>query len=451
LDYAQALEYMASLRPRGVSLGLARIRALCGLVGNPQKKLKFIHIAGTNGKGSTAAMIANVLREAGYKTGLFTSPAVLDGREPLQVNGEMIGRAAFARLATEIEPSIDLLAGRNMYVTEFEALTAMALLHFARSGCDLVVLEVGLGGREDATNVIDDSLVSVILSIALDHMAFLGNTVQKIAHEKCGIIRPGGVTVTYPEQGDAMPVIEEAVRLNRSMFIVPSLDRLEITRSGIEGSAFRYGDVNFTLRLIGEHMVKNAAVAIEVLKALRAMGYAIDDSALTRGIYNTTLPARMELCSESPLLLIDGGHNEGCALALRAVLQTCLPGKKVVAVCAMMSDKDYIAYLRILAPRISFLIATGLPMERALPARALCDAATEYRIGAQCVEDCEEAVTRARAMAAPEGVTLVCGSFFLAKAIRKYTTIRRPLSRCTAFLRACFPAASTTSTAWYTK
>ena len=421
MDYTQALEYILSLVPRGIHLGLTRMRALCSAIGNPQRKLKFVHVAGTNGKGSTCAMLSNVLTEAGYTTGLFISPAVVDYREALQVNGEMIRRAAFSRLVPEIKAGVESLAGRGMFVTEFEALTAMAFLHFERSGCDIVVLEVGLGGREDATNVIDGSLVSVIASIALDHMDFLGGTIDKIACEKCGIIKPNGVTVIYPEQDSAARlVIEESVRLNEGALIVPDLAKLQLTHTGIEGSAFRYGAMEFTTRLIGEHMVKNALVAIEAAKALKTKGYTINDSALQRGIHSTVMPARMELFSRNPIVILDGGHNEGCALALREAIRISLTDKKIIAVCAMMSNKDYVSYLKILAPHISFLIATGVPTERSLPATTLYNAALDCEIHAQCTEDCVEAVQRARAMAGPKDAILVCGSFFLAGPVRKY-------------------------------
>ena len=421
MDYTQALAYVKSLVPRGINMGLVRVQKLCNAVGDPQKTLKFIHVAGTNGKGSTCAMLSHVLTAAGYKTGLFTSPAVVDYREALQVNGEMISRGDFSRLVLEIKAGVELLAGQEIYVTEFEAMAALAFLYFQRSGCDIVVLEVGLGGREDATNVIDDSLVSVIMSIALDHTDFLGGTIEKIAYEKCGIIKPNGVTVVYPEQeGAVWPVIEETLRRNNGTWLVPDMRKLQVMRSGIAGSDFRYGAMEFATRLVGEHMVKNALVAIEVVMALKAKGYAIDDSALQKGIYHTVMPARMEVYANNPPLIIDGGHNGGCAFALGEAIRTCLPDKKIIAVCAMLSNKDYKSYLRILAPRLSFLIATGVPMERSLPATALFNAALGCRIGAQCIEDCIEAIQRAEAMAGPDDAILVCGSFFLADPVRKY-------------------------------
>lgn len=416
----QAIEYIHSLEKFGIKPGLERIRALCELLGNPQNDLKFIHVAGTNGKGSTSTMISNILQKSGYNTGLFISPYVTDFRERIQYNGNMIEHRELAECVEKVKEAADKLAEKSIFPTEFEALTAAAFVYFARKKCDFVVLEVGLGGRYDSTNIILAPYVSVITSISLDHTNILGNTVEEIAAEKCGIIKFGGATAAYPFQADgAMNVIKKACEDKQNKLIIPDVDSLEIISEKAEGTTAVYKNIEFMLPLTGRHMVYNACTAIEAVKSLGRFGIEISDESVIKGISCSAMPARIEIIRNHPLTVLDGGHNEGCALALEAYIKKFLKEKRIIAVCSLMSDKDYENYLRIVSPYVSTFIATRAPVPRALPADDLAECASAYCNNTNSVANPHKAVSAAYNVAEKEDVILVCGSFYLAGEIRE--------------------------------
>ncbi|MBR2730406.1 MAG: bifunctional folylpolyglutamate synthase/dihydrofolate synthase [Clostridia bacterium] len=421
MNYEEAVAYIHSLEAFGIRPGLERIAALCHALGDPQKRLKFVHVAGTNGKGSTSTMIAAALQAGGYTVGLYTSPYVIDFRERIRVNGEMIPRELLARCMDAVRLEIERLAAQGMQVTEFEAVTALAFLYYAVMKCQIVVLEVGLGGRFDATNVIDKPLVSVITSISLDHTAILGDSIEQIAAEKCGIIKPGGVTVCYPKQPpEALEVIRNTCREKGNLLVLPPVEFLKIERSDLTGSEFTYRHLPIRLPLAGEHMIYNCVTAIDALYNLRISGVCAFDDAIQAGIAGVTMPARTEVIRRDPLILLDGGHNEDCANALAATLRTQLAGRRIVAVCSLMADKDYDAFLQRVAPFADLLIATRAPVPRALDAQALADAAAPYCARCRAVEDPVDAVQAGfEALAGADDVLLVCGSFYLAGAVRE--------------------------------
>ncbi len=419
MDAVQAVNYIHSLLPFGIMPGLERIAALCEKLGNPQDRLRFVHVAGTNGKGSTSTMLASILTAAGYRTGLFTSPYVLDFRERIQLDGAMIPPQELAEAVSRVREANEALALEDITVTEFEAITAAAFVFFARMQCDLVVLEVGLGGRFDATNLIQTPLVSVLCSISMDHMAVLGDKLEQIAFEKCGILKPGGICICYPEQdAAAMEVIRRIAGEQGNSLRVPDSGDIRVVRESLRGSEIQYRGQALTVPLVGKHMVKNAAVVLETLAALRELCYALPEKAVSAGLAETKMPARMELLREKPYILLDGGHNEGCAAALRAVLEQFLPDKRITAVCAMMADKDYARYLSVLAPCLDRLIATQLNMERALPAQTLCGRAQSLNICSEAQATPEAALQAALQIAGRDGAVLICGSFYLAARLR---------------------------------
>ena len=421
MNYEESVAYIHSLEAFGIRPGLERIAALCHALCDPQKSLKFVHVAGTNGKGSTSTMIAAALQAAGYTVGLFTSPYVIDFRERIRVNGEMIPPEHLAVCMTAVRLEIERLAAQGMQVTEFEAVTALAFLYFALAKCRVVVLEVGLGGRFDATNVIDKPLVSVITSISLDHTAVLGDTIEQIAAEKCGIIKPGGVTVCYPKQPPAaLDVIRKTCEERGNVMILPPIEFLNIERADLSGSAFRYRDLEIRLPLPGEHMIYNCVTAIDALYNLRIFGICAFDDAIRKGIASVAMPARTEVIRRDPLILLDGGHNEDCANALAATLRTQLAGRRIVAVVSLMADKDYDAYLQRVLPFVAQVIATQAPVPRALDAQALAAAAAPYCPQCSAVADPLAAVQAGfRALEGDNDVLLVCGSFYLAGAVRE--------------------------------
>lgn len=419
MTYNQALSYIHSLEKFGINPGLERIAALCRALGNPQDKLKFVHVAGTNGKGSTSTMLSGILQAAGYKTGLFTSPYVIDFRERIQINGKMIFRKDLAGLVSEVEPEVAKLASKGIQLTEFEFITVVGFLFFAREQCDVVVLEVGLGGRFDSTNIIKSSLVSVITSISMDHTAVLGDTIEKIATQKCGIIKQDGLTVSYPEQPEqALRVIQENTAKKNNTLYIPESEDIKIIKESIYGTKAVIAGLSIQIPFMGKHMVYNASVAVTAARVIRQKGIRVSDDAIIKGVESARVPARMEILGEEPLIIFDGGHNTGCASALEAVIKKHLKGRRVIAICGMMADKDYDAYLQITAPLFETLIATKPDISRALNAQILADTAKKYAKNTVMIKKPIEAYKHAKNLAGKDDVIIVCGSFYLAAEIR---------------------------------
>lgn len=415
MNYDQALNYIHSLNKFGINPGLERVEALCAAVGDPQDKLKFVHIAGTNGKGSTSTMVACALSFSGKKTGLFTSPFVTDFRERICIDGEMVDKELFARVVTELEPIVSTLAEKNMQPTEFEVITAAAFMIFERSGCDVCVLEVGLGGRLDSTNVIPTPLVSVIASISLDHTAILGDTVEQIAAEKCGIIKQDGRTVCYPMQQESVEqIIKETCAVKNNTFTKPRLDKLSGIVNCIDGVSFTYCGTDYKLSMSGEYQVYNAVTALETCSLL-----GIDAVSTKRGIESARVAARMEVISSAPLVLLDGGHNDDGGKAVATSISTLLKGKRISAVIGMMADKNVDAYLSCVAPLCRKITACSVADNpRTMSADELCKLASQYCDNCVAVERAEDAVSLALAELNDYDCLLVCGSLYLAGEVR---------------------------------
>lgn len=417
MEYARALEYIhAHKRFAGVPT-LDRMKQLTALLGNPQDRLKFVHVAGTNGKGSTAAMTASILREAGYRVGMTVSPFILDFRERMQVNGRMIPRETLAALTEEIRPMADGVDE----LTEFELVTALAFLWFAREKCDIVVAEVGLGGRYDATNVIEAPLVPVVTRIGLDHTAILGGTVEQIAAEKARIIKPGcktAVTVANQPGGVADVLAARCAEVGCAL-VQPAPGTKRILRMGLDGTDLEYRGRLLHIPLPGAHQVENALSALAVMECLTAMGYGVAD-ALAPGIAKTRFPARMEVLSREPLVIVDGAHNPDGAKALAAALP--LAGETpLVGVIGMAADKDSERALALLAPRFRRIICTNPDTPRALDVAALAERARAYCDDVAVCADCRGACALGLEEVRERGGALVvCGSFYLAAPARKY-------------------------------
>ena len=415
MNYEQALHYIHSLNRFGINPGLERIEELCRAVGNPQDRLKFVHVAGTNGKGSTSTMIAGALTACGKRTGLFTSPYVSEFLERIQIDGKPCDKELFARCVTELEPVVSQMAARNMQPTEFEVITAAAFMVFEKAECDICVLEVGLGGRLDSTNVIKNPLVSVIASISLDHTAILGETVEEIAKEKCGIIKPDGKTVCYPwQESKAFDVINDTCeRMNSSLFI-PNVRGIIAVENRIAGVEFTYNSTRYKLSMSGEYQVYNAITAIE---ACRVLG--LDEASIKQGVEAARVPARMEVISSSPLVLLDGGHNEDGGKAVAESLKSMLGGKKIFAVIGMMADKNVESYLEKVAPLCSFVAATTVADNpRAMSANELEEKAKKYCGNTVSFNSAAEAIEHANRIIADYDCLLVCGSLYLAGEVR---------------------------------
>ena len=431
MTYDDAVKKINSLLVFGSKPGLERVSELVERIGSPDKKLKFVHVAGTNGKGSVCASVASVLTKAGYKTGLFISPFVIEFRERFQINGRMIPKETLAGIVEDIFPVVEQMKSEGKIITEFELVLAAALRWYAMENCDVVVLETGLGGRFDATNIIDTPLVSVIMSISLDHTAILGDTCEKIAFEKCGIIKPDGVTVLYGEQPEGVyDVVKSAADERRNKLITAKPDSVTKLGSGLRGSRFAYNDgvngpIELTTPLIGDHQLKNAAAVLCVIQVLREKGFDITDDAVREGLAEVKFPARLELLSEDPVVLLDGAHNPGGAAALSSAVKEHLSDRKKVAVAGMLADKDVRNALSMLVPLFDYVIAVQPDNPRAMSAEELCGIVMEYGVPAEVCRDHAQACKKALRLAGEfsdadrKAAVVVFGSLYLASDIRR--------------------------------
>lgn len=419
----QAMEALHALPRMGQGApGLARMQNLCDHLGNPEKELQCIHIAGTNGKGSLAAMTSSILAAAGYKTGLTISPYVVDFRERFQIDGEMIPPRTLANLTEKVLDAIDAIeAEGGEKPVEFEAVTALAFLWFAREKCDLVVLETGLGGRCDATNVVPHKLVAAITKIGYDHMEVLGDTLDKIAAEKAGIIKEGTVVVNYPDQpAEAMgPILTAAAEAHTSI-ITPDKDDLTLLRGKRLENRIDYGGYRAALGLPGTHQANHAAMAVEIALALwREFGYDISDDAILQGLADARMPARIEVLRRHPLLLLDGCHNPDGAKMLAATLTRADFEENLVGVLGVLADKDYKDMLSDLGPCFAKVYTVTPNCPRALSAEELQKEA-RFHTDAEAADSVADAIRKAVDYADENNLAgvVVCGSLYLAAEAR---------------------------------
>ncbi len=411
--YEETLRYIHSQERFGIKPGLSRIAALCHALGDPQSELRFIHVAGTNGKGSTCTMLANICRRAGYKTGLYVSPYVFDFRERIQTNGEMIPKDRLTEAVGRVKEAAGSLPDDDR-ATEFELITAAAFLYYREENCDIVVLETGLGGRLDATNVIDCPLVNVIASISLDHTVVLGDSLSAIAREKCGTLKSGGVCVTYPFQSpEAMDVIRQTAHEKNVSLIVPDTENVLVVHEDIRGTDAVIDGLSVHVPMLGRHMVYNASAVVAAARTLNGRGLSIADEQIIAGIADSAMPARMQIVRENPLVLMDGGHNEGCARAFCDAIRRFLPGRRIVGICGLMADKAYETYLSIVAPLFQSIVTVRPDNPRALAADALCKAAKPYCSDCVAADSFADAAQIAFRKAGQNGVIAVCGSFYM--------------------------------------
>lgn len=419
MNFEEAEQKINSLLKFGVKPGLERIKIFLNEIGNPQDKLKFIHIAGTNGKGSTCTMIASVLKESGYKTGLFLSPYVVDFRERFQINCEMIGEVEFQGIVENLFESVESLSRKGVIITEFEFITALAFEWFYKKKCDIVVLETGLGGRYDATNVINKPEVSVITSVSMDHKKILGDTVEKIAVEKCGIIKENGITVVNPEEHkpSVLKIISNTSKILCNKLVLVDSDILKVVNKTNFKTIVRYKNIDIKLPFIGEYQVENAKTALCVLEVLSEK-FNINEASLKNGIELSYIPARMEILNDKPLVILDGAHNLAAVNKLCKFINDNLKGKRVICIIGMMADKDACNMLKLISNYCDELVAVTVNNDRSMAAEEIYKIACNFSKNVKVYGKNLELAVKDYIISTSDDVVIICGSLYLASEIR---------------------------------
>ena len=428
MKFEEAMDYLRNLTKFGMNFGLGRISELMRRLGNPQDKLQIVHIGGTNGKGSTGAMIAAALAAGGYRVGTFTSPHLHSYTERYRINGEEIDGGDIANLIERLRPHLEAMVKEGFeHPTEFEVSTALAFCYFLDRQVDLLALEVGLGGAIDSTNVISKPLVSVITNVAMDHMDYLGQTVTEIAQVKVGIIKDRVPVVTASQNPAVLKVIRKACEQYKSPLVSVGQDvtwepvgniSLQGQRLNIKGRRGFYE--NILIPLLGRHQLENTATAIAVLEILGDAGYQISGEAIRRGLMLTRWPARMEIVREEPMVLIDAAHNYEGAKSLRQALDDYFPTRQVVLVMGMLGDKERGRVVAELAPRARMAVITKPNSPRAGDWQQLAEEIRPLVPEVRVVEEIKAAVTQGVEAAGSGGLVCITGSFYMVAEAREY-------------------------------
>ncbi len=413
MKYEEAVEYIESLNQYGIVPGLGNIRNLCEKLGNPQQELKFVHIAGTNGKGSVLAYVSTILKAAGYKVGRYVSPTIFEYRERIQINNRSITKKALCTMVERMQTICQKLAEEGKpHPTPFEVETAMAFQYFKEQGCDIVVLETGMGGRLDATNIIENTLVAVLASISMDHMQYLGKDLEAIAGEKAGILKTGCQVVTAWQRPPVMEVIEKRAQELQIPVTVADAEKAKKIRYGMEKQRFDYEAwKNLEIALAGKHQIDNAVVAIEVIKALSKKGFAVPEKALRRGLKETQWLGRFSVIGRKPFFLVDGAHNEDAAKKLAESIEFYFTNKRIIYIIGVLRDKEYEKIIALTHNYADQILAVATPNQaRTLSAYELATQIARLHPKVTAVDSLEEAVELAYLLAGKEDVIIAFGS-----------------------------------------
>ena len=405
MNYREAMEYMEELKQYGTVMGLDTMRELCARLADPQDRLQFVHIAGTNGKGSVLAYVSTVLQTAGYRVGRYISPAVTDYRERFQIGGRMITQSALCACLEQVKAAAEAMAAEGMpHPTAFEVETAVAFLYFADRKCDIVVLETGLGGAQDATNVVRTTLVAAFSSISMDHMDILGDTLEKIATVKSGIIKDKCYVISAKQAPEVMKVLRQASTLHKAKFFTADVSRAKNIRYGMTKQRFtydKYKDVEITLP--GQFQTENAVVALEVIGALGRLGYPVPEDKLCQGMTQTRWPGRFEVIGKNPLFIADGAHNEDASVRLAQSIRFYFTNRKIIYIMGMLRDKEYDKVIRNTYELAEHIITVTPPVrERAMHAYDLAQAVRQYHNSVTVADSVQEAVELAYLLAAAD-------------------------------------------------
>lgn len=390
MTYKTAMAYIREIGKKGSVLGLAAVTELLKRLGNPQDQLPVIHVAGTNGKGSICAFLETMYKAEGKRVGRYISPTLHCYRERIQVNGAYIPEACFADLLCAVKKQADKMESEGLETpTAFEVETVIAFLHFLREKVDLVVLETGMGGRLDATNVVSRPLCTVFAAIGMDHMQFLGDSIEKIVLEKAGIIKDGCPVVSYPNRQEVLALLERECSLHHTKMNVVSMEQITILHESIKGSRFLYKGDNYEISLAGEHQIYNAATAIEAKLLL-------DGFVDAKSLQSVEWEGRFQVVSEHPLLLKDGAHNVDGVAALKKSIEKHFTNRKIIFIIGVLRDKEYEKMMSILCPMADVVFTITPPGERALPADVLTSCIRSYCGNVTTCEDVKQALVCAR-------------------------------------------------------
>lgn len=422
MNYRQTMEYIESLNSYGIVPGLENMKTLCSRIGNPQDTLKIVHIAGTNGKGSVLAYISTVLSCGGYRVGRYISPVIFEYRERIQINGKMISQKSLCTYVERLKEVCDGMTSQGLpHPTPFEFETALAFLYFAEQGCDIVVLETGMGGRLDATNIIKIPLAAVFASVSMDHMKFLGNTLKEIAAEKAGIIKNNCYVITMEQEPEVSEVLRTRAEELACSFTETAAGAAAHVKYGVEKQKFDYREYKgLEISLAGRCQIGNAVLALETLGILAQAGYPVPEKALRKGLAETVWPGRFSVISKKPLFVCDGAHNEDAAKKLADSVRFYFTNKRIIYIMGILKDKEY---EKIIAETYAYAdqIITVTPPDnaRGLPALELAQAVKEYHPHVTAAGSLEEAVEMAYLLAGREDVILSFGSLsYLGRLIR---------------------------------
>ena len=427
MNYKESRLYIEHAQKYGSVLGLNNMEVMMERLGNPQDELQFIHVAGTNGKGSVLAYVSTVLKEAGYQVGRYVSPTLFSYLERIEINGEPVSEEIFAAQMTKVAKVVtEMVKERLAHPTPFEIETAVAFLCFKELRCQIVALETGMGGLLDATNLITTTQIAVLTSISMDHMGFLGNTLAEIARNKAGIIKPGCHVVTTRQKPEAMTVVEGTARRFKVPVHVADKEDALVEESSCFGQKFLYGEEEYEISMAGVYQIENAVIALKVVEVLRELGYEISGEAIHRGMKETVWGGRFSILDKSPVFVIDGAHNPDAALKLEASIQEYFEGKTIYYIMGMFKDKDYDRVAQIAAPYAKEIMTIATPKnERALPAEELAKTVRKYNSHVTAMQSLQDAVEVAYKKAKPEDVIIAFGSLSFLGEISELVKKRR--------------------------
>lgn len=413
MNYKQALEYVESLASYGIVPGLDTIKELCRRIGNPQDQLAFVHIAGTNGKGSTLAYVSTVLKCAGYRVGRYLSPTIFEYRERIQVGGRPITQKDLCEGMELMKACCDQMVEEGLnHPTPFEVETALSFWYFARQKCDIVVLETGMGGLEDATNLITTTKVAVLASISMDHMKFLGDTLAKIATQKAGIIKSGCRVVSMLQKPEAMEVVEQTAKALNCPLTIADAGRATHVRYGLEKQSFDYlGMKKIEISLAGKFQIDNAVLAIEVINTLGKCGFSVTEKQLRKGLLETNWPGRFTVIGKKPLFIVDGAHNEDAALRLADSIEFYFTNRRIIYIMGILKDKEHEKIIRLCHKYADQIITVTPPNNpRGMRALDLAQEVAGVHPAVTAVDSLEEAVEMSYLLAGKGDVILAFGS-----------------------------------------